>query len=115
MKCSVHLHPPCSLTTSQASSRTLGLRNSSANLLRDGTASSSTRAGKKVFSTYLVCEAGAVLPAAMQREMVARAGSKVVETCKAGHMAIVGEVERVGRCVRRAASEEVAEDEEGLV
>lgn len=64
-------------------------------------------AWKKIPSTYLVCEADAVLPPAMQREMAARAGSKVVESCKAGHMAIVGMPERVAACVRRAAGEKV--------
>ena len=64
--------------------------------------------GKDVPSTYLMCEGDAVLPPAMQRDMAARAGS-TVETCKAGHMAILSDLEAVADVVKRAV--EVAEKE----
>lgn len=62
---------------------------------------------KKVPSTYLVCEADAVLPAAIQRDMATLAGSEVLEMCSGGHMAIISQPERVAMCVRRAAGEKL--------
>lgn len=59
---------------------------------------------KHVPSVYLCSEQDALLPLDLQRQMAALAGS-VVETCSAGHLAMLSQPDRVVRVVRKAAGE----------
>ncbi len=59
---------------------------------------------RHVPSVYLVCEADALLPPAVQRQMAQVVGAEV-ETCSAGHMVVLSQGEKVVEVVRRAAGE----------
>lgn len=61
---------------------------------------------KVVPSVYLCSENDALLPLEMQRQMAALAGSKI-ETCGAGHLAMLSQPGRVIEVVRKAAGESV--------
>lgn len=62
-------------------------------------------AWKTVPSVYLVCEGDRCIPAAVQLQMAALAGSRV-ERCAAGHMPMLSVPERVVELVRGAVEEE---------
>ena len=55
-------------------------------------------------SVYLCCEVDAVIPPALQHQMVEMAGSEV-ETCDAGHMVMLRLPEKVVEVIRKAAGE----------
>lgn len=61
---------------------------------------------KEVPSVYLCSENDALLPLELQHQMAALAGS-MVETCSAGHLAMLSQPGRVVDVIRKAAGETV--------
>ena len=61
-------------------------------------------AWKEVPSVYLCCTQDQVIPLEMQHQFAALAGAKT-ESCKAGHMVLLSQPERVVEFVKKAAAE----------